>query len=388
MAVCAKNKNKARDINLEAIKWIERPLQMATQDEIDVVVEVIGGSSDPAKALIQKSLRNGKHVVTANKALLAEHGHSLALLAEKNKVVLRFEAAVAGGIPIIKTLTESLASNFIDRVAGVMNGTCNYILTRMEATGASYKKIFKEAQSLGYVEANPKLDVGGIDAAQKLAILSAISFQSQINFKNIEIEGIEQISLFDIENAREMGYRIKLVGIAQQTKSGIYQEVRPCLVHRSSPISKLEGGTNMVIVDSDFIGRTSLSGPGAGEGPTASAIVSDLIEVASGKVSPVFGIEARHLRTQKKDLNGLKRCYYLRVSLVDKPGALAKVAKVLGENEISIDRMRQKAHDGDSAPVIIVTHETKLNNIKKAKAKIDKLDVCLRAPVSIKIEEI
>ncbi len=388
VAVSAKNQSKSRKVNLNGIEWVNNSLDLAARDDIDIVVEVIGGSSDPAKKLIELALSNGKHVVTANKALLAEHGHSLALMAEDKKVALRFEAAVAGGIPIIKTLTEGLTSNSIYRVAGVMNGTCNYILTRMEASGASYKKIFKEAERLGFVEADPQLDVGGIDAAQKLAILSSISFRSQIDFKSIQIEGIEKISLFDIENAKEMGYRIKLLGISQLTEDGIYQEVQPCLVPNSSPIAKLEGGTNMVIIDSDFIGRTALSGPGAGEGPTASAIVSDIIDVATGKISPVFGTKATSLKKVIKSTNGVNRCYYLRLALVDEPGALAKVATVLGKNKISIDRMRQKAHDGNSAPILIVTHETTYSAVKRALKEIENLEVCIKPPISIKIEQI
>ena len=387
-AVSAKNRNKLREIDLNEIAWIDNPSDLAKRDDIDIIVEVIGGSNDPSKTLVEKALQNGKHVVTANKALLAMHGHSLALIAEKSQVALRFEAAVAGGVPIIKTLTEGLSSNSIQRIAGVMNGTCNYILTRMETTGNSYQKIFNEAKSLGFVEADPQLDVGGIDAAQKLAILSSISFQSVIDFQNVEIDGIEKISSFDIENAKAMGYRIKLIGISQRTKNGIFQEVQPCLVPESSAISKLEGGTNMVIVDSDFIGRTSLSGPGAGQGPTASAIVSDIVDVVKGTVSPVFGTPAKFLKKLKKETKGVERCFYLRLSLVDKPGALAKVATVLGENKISIDRMRQKAHHGKIAPILIVTHETTLKSVKIAVAAISDLSVCLEPPVSIKIEEI
>ena len=387
-AVCARDKSRTRDANLNGIEWVENPLSLTERKDIDIIVEVIGGSGNPAKLLVEKALMGGKHVVTANKALLAEHGHLLALMAEQNKVALRFEAAVAGGIPIIKALTEGLASNSINRVAGVMNGTCNYILTKMETSGASYEQIFKEAQDLGFVEADPQLDVGGIDAAQKLAILSSISFQSQIDFNSIEIEGIEKISLFDIENAKAMGYRIKLIGMSQLTEHGLYQEVQPCLVPKSSALSKLEGGTNMVIIDSDFIGQTSFSGPGAGSGPTASAVVSDILDIGKGRIAPVFGMKAKFLKKIGKGTKGISRCYYLRLSLCDKPGALAKVATVLGENKISIDRMRQKAHDGNEAPIIIVTHKTTQGNIKKALSEIDNLEVCLKPPVTIKIEEI
>ena len=387
-AVCARDKTKTRDVNLHGIDWVENTLALTERNDIDIIVEVIGGSDNPSRLLIERALTSGKHVVTANKALLAEHGHSLALIAEENNMALRFEAAVAGGIPIIKALTEGLSSNCVNRIAGVMNGTCNFILTRMETTGESYEKIFKEAQDLGFVEANPKLDVGGIDAAQKLAILSSISFQNQIDFNSIEIEGIESISLFDIENAKAMGYRIKLIGMSQLTDDGLYQEVQPCLVPQSSALSQLEGGSNMVIIDSDFIGRTSFSGPGAGGGPTASAIVSDIVDIGNGKIAPVFGIKAKYLKKIEKGTKGISRCYYLRLSLVDKPGALAKVAAVLGENKISIDRMRQKAHDGDEVPLLIVTHQTTPRNVKKALSEIDNLEVCLKPTVIIKIEEI
>ena len=387
-AVSAKNRTKPRRINLDGIRWIDDPLKLADIDDLDIIVEVIGGSSDPAKRLVENALKKGKHVVTANKALLASHGQTLALLAEENNTALRFEAAVAGGIPIIKALTEGLSSNSIHQIAGVMNGTCNYILTQMEATGESYEKVFKQADRLGFVEADPLLDVGGIDAAQKLAILSSICFQTQINFNSVEIEGIEKISLFDIDNARAMGYRIKLLGISQLTKDGIHQEVQPCLVPEASAISKLEGGTNMIIVDSDFVGRTYLSGPGAGEGPTASSIVSDLIDISRGKILPVFGTAANSLKKSKKRVKGMARCYYLRLSLIDKPGSLAKVATVLGKYQISIDRMRQKAHDGDSAPVLIVTHKTTSEKIQEASSEIGALEVCLKPPVFIKIEEI
>ena len=387
-AVSAKNRTKPRRINLDGIRWIDDPLKLADIDDLDIIVEVIGGSSDPAKRLVENALKKGKHVVTANKALLASYGQTLALLAEENNTALRFEAAVAGGIPIIKALTEGLSSNSIHQIAGVMNGTCNYILTQMEATGESYEKVFEQADRLGFVEADPLLDVGGIDAAQKLAILSSICFQTQINFNSVEIEGIEKISLFDIDNARAMGYRIKLLGISQLTKDGIHQEVQPCLVPEASAISKLEGGTNMIIVDSDFVGRTYLSGPGAGQGPTASSIVSDLIDISRGKILPVFGTAANSLKKSKKRIKGMARCYYLRLSLIDKPGSLAKVATVLGKYQISIDRMRQKAHDGDSAPVLIVTHKTTSEKIQEASSEIGALEVCLKPPVFIKIEEI
>ncbi len=387
-AVSARNKNKVRGVNLDKYEWVDELLSLPDREDLDAVVEVIGGTEEPSKSLIEKAIKCRKHVVTANKALLAMHGHELATKAEYSQLSLRFEAAVAGGIPIIKALMEGLASNKITKISGVMNGTCNYILSRMEATNGSYEEIFSEAQNLGYVEADPSLDVGGIDAAQKLAILSSIAFQSEINFNDIEIEGIEQISLADIQNAKALGYRIKLIGTAELTTEGIYQGVQPCLVPKTSAISKLEGGTNMITIDSDFVGQTSFSGPGAGSGPTASAVVADLIDIAQGKKMPVFGLKVNSLKKFKKGNLGVNRCYYIRLSLVDRPGALAKVATILGKNQVSIDRMRQTAHDGDEAPLLIVTHKIMRPNLNHALSQIENLDVCLSPPVALRIEEI
>ena len=387
-AVSARNKNKVRGVNLDKYEWVDELLSLPDREDLDAVVEVIGGTEEPSKSLIEKAIKCRKHVVTANKALLAMHGHELATKAECSQLSLRFEAAVAGGIPIIKALMEGLASNKITKISGVMNGTCNYILSRMEATNGSYEEIFSEAQNLGYVEADPSLDVGGIDAAQKLAILSSIAFQSEINFNDIEIEGIEQISLADIQNAKALGYRIKLIGTAELTTEGIYQGVQPCLVPKTSAISKLEGGTNMITIDSDFVGQTSFSGPGAGSGPTASAVVADLIDIAQGKKMPVFGLKVNSLKKFKKGNLGVNRCYYIRLSLVDRPGALAKVATILGKNQVSIDRMRQTAHDGDEAPLLIVTHKIMRPNLNHALSQIENLDVCLSPPVALRIEEI
>ena len=388
MAVSAQNKNRDRGVVLTDFDWEDDPLSLADRDDIDLIVEVIGGSDGAAKTLIERALQNRKHVVTANKALIAKHGLYLAELAENKGVNLRFEAAVAGAIPIVKSILESLSSNTIHKILGVMNGTCNYILTRMEQTGKSYAEVFAEADSLGYVEADPTLDVGGIDAAQKLAILSAISFQTEVDFDNVEVDGIEKISLVDIENAKSMGYRIKLLGISQKTKSGVHQEVQPCLVPRSSAIAKLEGGTNMVVVDSDFVGQVSFTGPGAGAGPTASAIWSDIVDVVRENKNFPFGISTKYLKNIDKALTDITNCYYLRFTLEDKPGVLAKVAAILGNNEISIDRMRQTAHDANEAPLLIVTHNTSRDKITKAVVEIKHLDVCLNTPVAIKIEEV
>ena len=388
VAVSARNKRKQRDVDLSKYEWADDPVSLARREEIDLIVEVIGGADGPAKAMVETAIKHKKHVVTANKAMLAEHGHYLAIAAEENNVTIRFEAAVAGGIPIIKALTEGLSANKIKKVTGVMNGTCNYILTRMEETKKSYESVFSEAKSLGYVEADPNLDVGGIDAAQKLAILSTLAFNSQIDFNNILIEGIDRISLIDIENANSMGYRIKLLGVSQISGNILYQSMQPCLVPRTSPLAQLEGGTNMVIIEADFVGQTAYSGPGAGEGPTASAIVSDIIDIARNNIGPVFGVLATKLSIKSISSETASSRYYIRFSLIDEPGVLAKVSGILGEHEISVDRMRQAQHQGSEAPLLIVTHKTRRNNLNKALIEIEKLDVSLCAPVAIKIEEV
>ena len=293
--ICAKRKNKKRNIDLSKFQWISDPLALSNDDETDVIVELIGGEGGVAKSITEKALLNNKHVVTANKALIAHHGHYLALLAEEQEVALNFEAAVAGGIPIIKILRESLSGNEVSRVYGVINGTCNYILTQMENDQQDYSRIFKQAQDLGFVEKDPSLDVGGIDSAHKIAILASLAFGSRINFDNVLVKGIESISLVDIKNANAMGYRVKLLGLASKSKAGISQEVEPCLVPRESLFGKLDGGTNMVMVEGNFVGQTHYIGPGAGAGPTASSIISDLIDIAKGNISTTFGQKASQL---------------------------------------------------------------------------------------------
>ncbi len=272
--------------------------------------------------------------------------------------VIRFEAAVAGGIPVIKALTEGLAANRITRVMGVMNGTCNYILTRMEATGQGYNTLFEEAHKLGYLEADPNLDVGGIDAGHKLALLSAIAFGTRVDFDGIELEGIQRVSLEDIRQAADMGYRIKLLGVAQMTGRGLEQRMSPCLVPANSPLGQLEGGTNMVVIEGDAVGQIVLRGAGAGEGPTASAVMGDVCDIARGFRLPVFGQPAAGLTTAPPARSATPAPFYLRMGLRDKPGALAKVAAILGNAGVSIHRMRQYDHVNDTAPVLIVTHKT------------------------------
>lgn len=387
-AVSARSRDKDRGVNLSDYAWEDDPVALAKRADVDVFVELMGGSEGPAKAATEAALALGKDVVTANKALLAHHGQALALAAEEKGAIIRFEAAVAGGIPVIKTLLEGLAGNDMTRVMGVMNGTCNYILTRMQATGQGYNALFEEADKLGYLEADPNLDVGGIDAGHKLALLASIAFGTQVNFAGVELQGIGDITLEDITQAADMGYRIKLLGVAQMTGRGLEQRMSPCLVPDTSPLGQLEGGTNMVVLEGDQVEQVVLRGPGAGEGPTASAVMGDVMDIARGIRPAIFGRPARELVAATPASSSAPAPYYLRFSLLDKPGALAKVATALGNAGVSIDRMRQYGHADISAPVLIVTHKCARQELLAATTAIEALDVVVGKPVALRIEDV
>ncbi|SLN31444.1 homoserine dehydrogenase [Ruegeria meonggei] len=387
-AVSARDAAKDRGVNLSDYVWETDPVALAKRDDIDVFVELMGGENGPAKASVEAALASGKDVVTANKALLAIHGQDLAEQAEATGRVIRFEAAVAGGIPVIKSLTEGLAGNEITRVMGVMNGTCNYILTRMQSQELGYNALFEECAQLGYLEADPNLDVGGIDAAHKLALLSSIAFGTKPNFDGIQIEGIQHISLDDIHQAADMGYRIKLLGVAQRSARGLEQRMQPCLVPSASALGQLEGGTNMVVIEGDAVDQVVLRGPGAGEGPTASAVMGDVCDLARGLQISTFGRPATSLQEATPAITGLPAPYYLRLALFDKPGALAKVAAILGDAGVSIDRMRQYGHSESTAPVLIVTHKTTRATLDVALEGFRATDVVSGEPVALRIEEV
>ena len=387
-AVCARSRGKDRGVPLESYGWEDDPVALATRDDVDVFVELMGGSDWPAKAATEAALKAGKDVVTANKALLAHHGQALAELAEASGAVLRFEAAVAGGIPVVKALTEGLAGNDIERVMGVMNGTCNYILTRMESAGLTYEEAFAEADGLGYLEADPNLDVGGIDAGHKLSLLASIAFGTQVAFDEVELEGIGRVSIEDIRQAADMGYKVKLLGVCQMTGRGLEQRMSPCLVPAASPLGQLEGGTNMVVIEGDQVGQIVLRGAGAGEGPTASAVMGDVIDIARGTRVTTFGQPGGTLVKAKAAKTNTAAPYYLRLLLLDKPGALAKVAAVLGEAGVSINRMRQRSHDQDTAPVLIVTHKTTRSALDEALSAIVGTGVVENDPVALRIEQV
>jgi homoserine dehydrogenase len=387
-AVSARDRGKNRDADLSGYAWEQDPVALAARDDVDVFVEVMGGHEGAAYDATVAAIAAGKDVVTANKALLANHGQALALAAETAGCALRFEAAVAGGIPVIKALTEGLAGNQMRRVMGVMNGTCNYILTRMQSAGLPYDTVFEEARALGYLEADPNLDVGGIDAGHKLSLLAAIAFGTQVAFDAVELEGIGAISIDDIRLAEDMGYKIKLLGVAQMSGRGLEQRMTPCLVPGTSPLGQLQGGTNMVVLEGDSVGQIVLRGAGAGAGPTASAVMSDVIDIARGLRLPTFGQPAATLRAPIAAKSATPAAHYLRMTLLDKPGALAKIATALGDAGVSIDQMRQYSHTGAEATVLIVTHKSTRDDINAAAAKFAATGVMVGAPVVLRIEEV
>ena len=362
-AVCARLRAKDRGFSMNGMDWYENPVELATSESIDVFVELIGGDEGPARDSVEAALKAGKPVVTANKALLAKHGVGLALLAEENGVALNYEAAVAGGIPIIKTMREALAGNQIDRVFGIMNGTCNYILTRMERDKISFQDCLADAQRLGYAEADPTFDVGGHDTAHKLSILTSLAFGTKVSFEDIYLEGIEAITLSDIEAADELGYRIKLLGVAQRTQNGIEQRVHPAMVPKSSAIAQVDSVTNAVAIEADKVGSLMLSGPGAGGDATASAVAGDIADIARGVKPPVFGRPAVDLKPyERARMRRREGGYYIALNLLDRSGAFASIATRMAECDISLKSVVQhsdsKDAETDALPVIIITHET------------------------------
>jgi len=389
-AIVARDRTKDRGVDTSDLRWFDDPVAMAADDGIDMFVELIGGADGVAKAAVEAALKAGKSVVTANKALLAHHGAALASLAESTPgASLHYEAAVAGGIPAVKALREGMAGNGVTRVSGILNGTCNYILTEMETTGAAFGDVLLDAQKLGYAETDPTADVGGFDAAHKLAIMAAIAFGRQMDFDGVQIEGIGDVAAEDIVAARDMGYRIRLLGVAERTAQGVSQRMRPCMAPADSALGGVMGVTNAVMLEGDAIGATLLTGPGAGGGPTASAVLADIVDVARGNCPPTFGLPAADLSPVTQDGTAIpdEGAFYLRVTLKDQPGTLAEVATALGACGVSIHRMRQHDHDGDAAPVTIVTHRCDLADVEAAKERIAALSVCTAPPVSMRIVE-
>jgi homoserine dehydrogenase len=389
-AVSARDRHRDRGVPLDGVRWYDDAVALAADPEIDVVVELIGGANGIAKAVCETAIGHGKQVVTANKALLAVHGADLAARAEEAGVALAFEAAVAGGIPAIKGLREGLAGNRIDGVFGILNGTCNYILTEMRTTGREFSEVLAEAQKLGYAEADPSFDIDGVDAAHKLAVLAALAFNARVEFDDLHIEGIRQISALDIAYAQELGYRIKLLGIARRTDEGLSLRVHPCMVAEASSIAHVEGVFNAVVAQGDFVGQVMMTGRGAGAGPTASAVVADLVDLARGLKVPVLGIPAARLeRAVVLPMDHRRGAYYLRLMVVDRPGVIADVAAAMRDQQISVESLLQRGRSpGDAVPLVIVTHETDEAAMARLLAALGALDAVLEPPHVIRIEDL
>ncbi len=388
-AVSARDRSKDRGVSLDGLQWYDDAAVMAREADAEVVVELVGGTDGIAKRVCEAAIAAGRHVVTANKALLALHGTAMARAAEAKGVVLAYEAAVAGGIPIIKALREGLAANRITRVYGILNGTCNYILSNMRISGRGFEEVLAEAQKLGYAEADPSFDVDGVDAAHKLSILAALAFGTEVNFSGVHIEGIRHVSPVDIAYAAELGFRIKLLGMARVTEHGLEQRVHPCMVPIETPIAHVEGVFNAVVAEGDRVGKTVYEGRGAGEGPTASAVVADLIDLARGRTTPAFGVPvARLARLPAAPMNRHRGAYFVRLMVLDRPGVIADVAAALRDENVSLESMLQRGRSPDeTVPVVLTTHISEEAGMVRALERIAALKTVREKPRMIRIED-
>ncbi len=375
---------------LKGVPWHDDAGKLAASKDIDVMVELIGGAEGIAKQIAETALGAGKSLVCANKALIAKHGVALATLAEQKGVALQFEAAVAGGIPILKSIREGLAGNRFQRVYGILNGTCNYILTGMEEKGAEFATVLAEAQKLGYAEADPAADVDGHDAANKLAILTSLAFGTPVSLESIYVEGIRNVSALDISFAAELGYRIKLLAIARMTDHGLEQRVHPCMVRRDKPVAQVMGVLNAVVAEGDFVGQTVFEGPGAGERATASAVVADLIDIARGRTSHPFSVPvAKLVKLPAAPMEKHVGAYYVRLIVNDLPGVLAEIARMFAEAEVSIESVLQRGRaPGENVPLILTTHECTEASMMRVRDRLTKTKAVVEKPAFIRIEEL
>jgi len=394
-AVSARDASKDRGILMDGITWYADPVEMANEADIDVFVELVGGAEGAAENSVRAALARGLHVVTANKALLSRHGVELAKLAEQKGRLLNYEAAVAGGIPVIKTLRESLTGNNFSRIYGIMNGTCNYILTRMEREGLSFADCLKEAQRLGYAEADPSFDIEGNDTAHKLSILTTLAFGCEISADKIYLEGITNISIEDIHAAADLGYRIKLLGVAQKTESGIEQRVHPTMVPLDSVIAQVDGVTNAVALESDILGELLMVGPGAGGNATASAVLGDITDIAKSRPGaqevPVLGRPAHLLEPYRQaEMQSHEGGYFIRLTVQDRTGVFASIATQMAENAISLESIVQHSKEPATPhrpqTIILVTHATMESAVRKAVDAIKREGYLIGEPQVIRIE--
>ena len=390
VAISSRDRGRDRGTDVSRMNWVANPLDLASDGEVDVVVETIGGAEGIARELVEKALAAGKSVVTANKALIAHHGVELAALAEKTGAVLAFEAAVAGGIPIIKALRDGLAANRFRRIIGILNGTCNYILTSMWEEKRGFEEVLKEAQEKGYAEAEPSFDVDGIDTAHKLAILTSLAYGAAPAIDKMHVEGIRRISLMDMEFAHQLGYAVKLLGITTLTAGGIEQRVHPCMVPLGSSLGSVSGVYNAVLVEGDSVGKVFFEGRGAGEGPTASSVVADIMDIARGVAYKPFTLPVKSLKNLPfAGMETLKCSYYMRLAVTDKPGVLAEVTGIFKKEHISLKSFVQHSQAPDeTVQLVLATHETEEANMLRASAAIAKLESIKEAPFMIRIENL
>lgn len=388
IAVSAQDRTRDRGVDLSRVAWFDDAVAMASDSDADAVVELIGGSDGVAHALSAAALERGRHVVTANKALIAHHGPDLAARAETSGAALCFEAAVAGGIPVIKSIRDGLIGNRIDRIAGILNGTCNYILTEMRETGAAFDAVLAEAQTLGYAEADPGFDIDGVDTAHKLVILANLAFGARIPFEAVHVEGIRGIAAEDIRYAEELGFRIKLLGLAQCDAETVSVRVHSALVPLDAPVAHVEDVFNAVVTEGDFVGRSVLEGRGAGAGPTASAVVADIADLAAGRRGPAFGVPAHTLSERTvASMESHRGACYLRLTVLDDVGVFADIARILKEEGVSMETLSQRSRDpGQKVPVVMTLHETEERAVHRALKKIGELPTVVEDPHMIRIE--
>ena len=388
--VSAKNRNKNRGIYIPQKKWLRNYLEASKLNDIDIVIELMGGADGPAKKLVFDSLRRKKHVVTANKSLISKYGDQLALLAEKNKVNIEFEAAVAGGIPIIRTLKEGLVANKTKKIYGILNGTSNFILSNMDKMNVSFDKVLNQAKKLGYAESNPKSDLNGDDVRSKVQILSSLAFNCFINKKNINQEGINSIDEIDIKNANILGYKIKHIGLSEIFDGKLIQRVNPCLIKKESRLSNVNGVLNAVIVEGEPIGKSILQGEGAGAGPTTSALVSDICSILRGNLKYPFSVSyKKRKKINSVDISNQWFSNYIRLDVLDKKGVLSSITRIMSKNKISVKRLIQDSLKVKKyASIIIISHKAKNKNIEKCMDELDKKNFVINRPKFIRIEEI
>ncbi len=373
VAVSARDRSRDRGVDLSRFAWVDDTTALFERDDVDAVVELIGGSDGPALTLARGTLNAGKALVTANKAMIAHHGLELARTAETAKAALKFEAAVAGGIPVIKGLREGAAANEIARVYGILNGTCNFILTAMEEQGRDFADVLAEAQALGYAEADPSFDIDGVDAAHKLSILASLAFGTRVDFAGLAIDGIRHVIAADITEAKALGFRVRLVGLAEATDKGLFQRVHPCLVPLSHPMAHVTGSLNAVVAEGNFVGRLVFEGRGAGEGPTASAVVADLIDIARGEYGPAFAMPVDSLAEAGKAEPGERvGRVYLRFAVADRPGVLAEITAAMRDAGVSIESLIQRGTTADGDVLLVmVTHDAPQAAIADALGRLE-----------------